>query len=484
MRYHHNSLARCRSFIKKGDTARAIAELRRLVAAEPGLAAAWLELGDVLRRTRRFDDALAALHRAAEIEPENARIYRGLSAAHRAKGQEIEALATDLAATALESRSALALYNLATAYFMAGRNEPAATWYRLALTIDPDLVLAHQNLAAILETEGRAAEARHHRDQALARQCLFVEPAQAAIRTVLILAASGLGNVPIDFLFPQATTTRVKWFVDYALAGQADTLPPYDLVFNAIGDSDMAGPQPDEIARFLRRCARPLLNPPEMVAKTQRHLMPGLLAGIEHVVAPPTLRVGREETGAVAALAFPILLRPIGSHGGKGVVRVDTAEMLATVELDGAEAFYATAYRDYRSADGYYRKYRVIFVDRQPLPYHLAISESWLVHYFTADMLSPPWKREEERKFLEDPVAVLGARAMDAIAAIGRRLDLDFCGIDFSVLPDGRVLVFEANATMLIHLQDSLEEFPYKHVHVPKIFAAFDAMLARRLATA
>jgi hypothetical protein len=99
-------------------------------------------------------------------------------------------------------------------------------------------------------------------------------------------------------------------------------------------------------------------------------------------------------------------------------------------------------------------------------------------------MLSPSWKRAEEQRFLEDPASALGTRAMTAITALGRRLDLDFCGVDFSLLPDGRVLIFEANATMLVHLEDSPELFPYKHVHVPKIFDAFEAMLTRRIAAA
>ena len=126
-----------------------------------------------------------------------------------------------------------------------------------------------------------------------------------------------------------------------------------------------------------------------------------------------------------------------------------------------------------------YRKYRIIYVDRVPYAYHLAISRHWLVHYFSADMLAEPWKREEERAFLENPVHILGPQAMAAITAIGHRLDLDYGGIDFSILPDGRVLIFEANATMLVHLKDSAEDFPYKHQVVPKIFAAFDAMLDR-----
>jgi hypothetical protein len=69
--------------------------------------------------------------------------------------------------------------------------------------------------------------------------------------------------------------------------------------------------------------------------------------------------------------------------------------------------------------------------------------------------------------------------ALAAIEAIGRRLDLDFAGIDFTPLPGGRILVFEANATMLVHLRDPIAEYPYKHAVVPAIFQAFKAMLQK-----
>ena len=179
-------------------------------------------------------------------------------------------------------------------------------------------------------------------------------------------------------------------------------------------------------------------------------------------------------------MACPVLVRPISTQGGHGMALLDTPDKLAGMTVDDADAFYFIGFNDYRSADGYYRKYRMIFVDREVYPYHLAISKKWLVHYYSADMLEAPWKRDEEERFLTDPRAALGAKAMDAITAIARRMDMDYAGIDFSLLADGRVIVFEANATMLVHLHDPIDQFPYKYVHVPAIIAAFEAMVARR----
>ncbi|MBF0563299.1 MAG: hypothetical protein HQL37_15100, partial [Alphaproteobacteria bacterium] len=348
---------------------------------------------------------------------------------------------------------------------------------------DPDLVVCNQNMATILDVEGKPAQAHVYRERAFRRQCLFVESSPTAVRTVLVLAASGFGNVPLGLLLPARTNNRIKWFIEYATPGQEAELPLFDLVFNAIGDPDLAVPINDSVARVLEARGRPVLNPPAAVARTRRDLTPTLLAGIPGVVVPAVMRANVPLPSpaelAAAGIGWPFLVRPIGSHGGKGLVRVDgpEADVVAAAET---EAFYITAFHDFRSADGYWRKYRMIYVDHEPFAYHLAISQDWLVHYFSADMLAEPWKRDEECRFLEQPAQVLGAQAMDALAAIGHRLDLDFGGVDFSLLADGSILVFEANATMLVQLTDRVEDFPYKHIHVPKIFRAFEAMLEER----
>jgi len=121
----------------------------------------------------------------------------------------------------------------------------------------------------------------------------------------------------------------------------------------------------------------------------------------------------------------------------------------------------------------------VVFVDRRPYPYHLAISDDWLVHHGTASMVERPERLAEELRFLEDPEAAIGAKAMVAVEAIGRRLDLDYCGVDFSVPPDGSVLVFEANATMLVHPERADGPLAPKNPYIQRILDAFEAMIER-----
>ena len=66
----------------------------------------------------------------------------------------------------------------------------------------------------------------------------------------------------------------------------------------------------------------------------------------------------------------------------------------------------------------------------------------------------------------------------EALRAIRHAIGLDYSGIDCGLDRDGNVVVFEANAAMLVHGNN--HAYPYKMPHVRKINAAFDAMLARK----
>lgn len=440
---------------------------------------------------------LATLARALDATPRDAALHRSMANALHTQGDALGALAHLIAANTLEAFTAGStdatvhdLCTVATGYFMKGDAEAAARWYRLVLAIDPNVAIAYQNLAAIHASAGRIAEAQAYRAKAYDIQRVFVECAGEPVRSVLILCTGkGSGNVPFDALFPASTCCRIKYAIDYAPDDEDTRLPRYDLVFNAIGDPDVAASLLDRLRRFEARCERPLLNPPKAVERTFRDRLPGLLGDLDGVataacVRAETLPATRDaliERLAAGGLALPLLARPAATHGGEGLARCDSLDGLEArlQTLDGTH--YLTAFFDYRSPDGYYRKYRMIFVDRQPYPYHLAISPDWMVHYFSADMEPHAWKLDEERRFLDDPDAALGDVPMNAIAAIGRRLDLDYGGIDFTLLPDGRVFVFEANATMLAHFERGDGALTHKNRHVQRIVDAFEQLQARRM---
>src|SRR5208282_3727701 len=82
---------------------------------------------------------------------------------------------------------------------------------------------------------------------------------------------------------------------------------------------------------------------------------------------------------------LPLLIRPVHTQGGIGLVLARTATELAQCRAMQTGPVYVSHFIDFRSADSWFRKYRMIFIDRKPYPYHLAISQNWMVHYYTAE---------------------------------------------------------------------------------------------------
>jgi len=483
----HAGLAMARLQLNEPEAAEASAE--RAVALDPRVALAWSVLGAALRAQGRFAAAAAALERAVVLDDRQAATHVSLGVVR------LELDRFDLAERSL--RRALELdpadkeahAALSTLHYRMDRFEAARDHAEQALALDPGMILARRNLAGIHAREGREGEARRHRDLAYGTQNLFVLAAPRAEQRVLVLTTTDSGNVPDRFLLPADQYTRLYWFIEYARDGQADALPPYDVVFNLIADEDAAARSAEPVQRFLATCTRPVFNRPGPIARTRRDLAPALFDAVEGVVIPGVARIdaktlarlGPVRAAALAGVQTPLLLRPIGSHGGHRLMLFGSAadEREAAAATVPGRDHYVTAFHDFRAGDGLYRKYRVIFVDRRPYPYHLAIGPDWMVHYVTSGTADHPERRDEERAFLEDPEAALGKTAMDAIRAIGERIDLDFCGVDFTLLSDGRVLLFEANATMLVHPEAEDGPLAHKTPYVARILNAFRAMLAQ-----
>ena len=138
-------------------------------------------------------------------------------------------------------------------------------------------------------------------------------------------------------------------------------------------------------------------------------------------------------------------------------------------------------YLDARGEDGNARKYRVMMIGGKLFPLHLAISRNWKVHYFTSDMADQPGHREEEMAFLLDMRGVLGDKTFAALAAICDRLALDYAGVDFGLNANGDLLLFEANATMVIASPpDNDPRWAYRHGAISAAIQAVVAMIRER----
>jgi hypothetical protein len=76
--------------------------------------------------------------------------------------------------------------------------------------------------------------------------------------------------------------------------------------------------------------------------------------------------------------------------------------------------------------------------------------------------------------------ATVGPRGIQALERVRTMLGLDYGGIDFALDAQGRVIVFEANATMVIVPPTTDSRWAYRVGHVERARQAVVNMLLRR----
>ena len=123
-----------------------------------------------------------------------------------------------------------------------------------------------------------------------------------------------------------------------------------------------------------------------------------------------------------------------------------------------------------------------MIIDRKIYPLHLAISRNWKVHYFRADMAQSAEHRAKDAAFLTDIDNFVGARGMAGLQRINAALDLDYGGIDFAINADGDILLFEANATMVMVPLTNDPKWDYRRPAFENVFTAIRSMLQRAVA--
>lgn len=207
----------------------------------------------------------------------------------------------------------------------------------------------------------------------------------------------------------------------------------------------------EQVARFELETQLPLVNPSWAVTGTTRPLIARRLAHQAGVRVPycTLFSAGRltlAEHIAAHRHTYPVLLRPPGGHGSVGLVRVDDPDEISVHETT-MQSCTVTDFVDFRSADGLWRKYRMIYAGGRLFRRHVLADREWnLTGIARRFMRDRPELGAEEREWLNRPVTLerdsVEARVMHQF----RALELDFGAIDFALPPDGSLVVFEINA--------------------------------------
>src|SRR5450755_1429596 len=217
--------------------------------------------------------------------------------------------------------------------------------------LDLSTVLMLQGLGELgLATQTQALQVR--RDYELAAA------GAPALRLLAIMAPGDLmTNMPLPFLLEGS---GVSLHMLYVAPGEPlpSLLPLHDLVLIAVSESDRTAPLLRQLAAA-PAWSRPLCNRPAAIAGTSRSLAHARLAGAPGVAMPVAARAGRDRLRLVAGGAtplpsvlpegrFPLVVRPVDSHAGHGLEKVDDGRALGRY-LDAATAdeFFVSRFIDY-----------------------------------------------------------------------------------------------------------------------------------------
>jgi tetratricopeptide (TPR) repeat protein len=455
----------------------------------PHLTNCWCSFADLHLRCGEHQQAVALYLEALKLNPRHWAARANLAQALIIMRQFIVARGVLLELRGERPHDAGIHHQLGKVHFELNEMELAIESFRQAVALNPQDSESLNWIGALRQTLGdnegaQEAYAESARIQPLIRRPAAKQPAE--FRLLALYAPFG-GNTPTEYLFQDAffdiDTLSLFASREYDPAQLGEGIA---IVINLISDADQTEALLPVAADLVDRFALPTINDPRKVQLTTRDAVASVLAGIPRCRVPTALRLkaGAERSEDALEKLLPcsstVLVRPVGTHGGDDFEKVDgVAALSAFLSQRVDHDHYLIEYIDYGSADGHFRKYRFIFIGEEILPYHLCIGRDWKLHHINTDMAHHPWMQQEEEAFLANPAAVFGKEQMQALKAIRERIGLDYFGIDCGLDACGNVVVFEVNASMLVHARN--EGFLYKDLPVRRIKLAFDAML-RRLA--
>jgi hypothetical protein len=375
----------------------------------------------------------------------------------------------------------------------------APVWNHLVhrVTDSSDDAAALIDLSIIAHLQGRRDDRIQLQREALKLQRVYRQPpaipAMAPLRLLAFMAPGDfMANLPIEFLLEN---TSIRLDMIYVVPGlPLPKIPDHDLALVAAAESDENQTVLREIGDIVCSWPRPIINAPDRIARLTRDGTWELLKSAPGVVIPMNARVDRKtflQIGVGDVLIedvlpeneFPIIARPYDSHAGNGLRKLDDRAAIDRYLQDQPECGFCIApFVDYRSADGLFRKYRIVLIGGRPYASHMAISSEWMIHYLNAGMKASAWKRAEEARFMTDFDQDFAVRHKIALRAIAERMGLEYIPFDCGETPEGELLIFESGTNMIVHSMDSIGLFPYKRPQMEKIFSAFEAMLRKACA--
>jgi hypothetical protein len=345
------------------------------------------------------------------------------------------------------------------------------------------------DLSVLAQLRGDQALGLKIQDDMLRTQQIYSirqAPNPTGLRVLALAAASDIGsNTPIDFLLEGSDVQLAICYVSPEIP-VPERLPDHDVAI-VIAPTTKDG---EFVINALEAIApdwpKPLINHPSGIRRLERDALYAALENIPGLVIPKTEKHTRAHLEAVGVEAnlqieHPIIIRPIGSHAGVGLEKIDCGiELQSYLRRRAEQEFFVSSYVDYSSKDGMFRKYRIAIIGGRSFAVHMGISDEWKVWYASADMAVNVENRVEEGLFMQFFDEEFGLRHGPALTALADRVGLDYVITDCAETRDGNLLIFEADNCAIVHDIDPVNVFPYKGTQMRKVFGAFIGLLTQK----
>ena len=272
---------------------------------------------------------------------------------------------------------------------------------------------------------------------------------------------------------------KAGWERDLFLIGQPQVRRARrpDVVVNLISEPLVCGRALALLAHTAQSQGLTVINTVAATLRTARTALSALAKDTEAHVPRTTLCRTKDLAGHMHTTGhhWLVLLRPPGAHGSVGLQKIDEPSQLQPASPEGT---VISDFVDFKSADGLYRKYRIICVGGTLFRRHAIVSDNWnITGAARAFMVGKPDLIAEEKTFL-------ASNAFDAnVSALFAASGLDFGVIDFAQGADGRLVVFELNGTFQVSgsiPEDKRARWGYLEDNNAAILDALTALIAAR----
>lgn len=407
-----------------------------------------------------------------------------------------------------------AYQNLGVALTRKGDFAGAVKAFNKALTIDQEDAKAHIFLSAISDYQGDKEAARATLRQGILQKPFIVKPCKGE-PLARILRVRGVNNCHYTLgqkskrqykiklsggNFSDTRLTDMSRFltINFLICGDnlqsLQDLPPFDLIMNSIADPDVEEKSLNTLSRFLlKQPGLPVINRPDKVMMTTRDGNYRRFMGVEGIVFPKTIRLavaGGDDWDRAFAVAvetegfsYPLLVREPGTQTGRTLAMISQpAGFSAYSSASLASELYVSQHLHNPFHENFQRKMRFFCVDGRLYPAVCHIDKIWNVHGSNrvSLMKQNPWMMAEEKAFVADSREYIGDAQYDALAKLCAGVGLEFFGVDFNVMDDGRVLIFELNPAMRHHFGHA-RHFPYLKMPLQKVTDAFNKMIESKI---